>query len=310
MDNFKVIVSEFFKKHKLKIFIIIVIVIFLLLLNKFLSMYRSNQPITTKEPFALVMEPEKKIPAKLFIESESFITKFAKSCSEGKYEEAYEVLSEDCKNIVFGDVKEFIKYAKTNFPKDSRYEVIPYSRVGSTYIYQVKVFEDFLATGLTYSNYSYIDLKMAINEDKEGKKYLSVAGFMGRFDLDSVFENDYIKVEILEKTSFYNEETYNVKITNRTENDIVIKDNKNKADEILLNVGGDSRVDIALQSNLILKAFATRNVSLTFTKFFDEQSPGSSIVFSAIRVVKKGKALNYKNNDILARFSIATDIVR
>lgn len=302
--------SGFFNKHKLKIFIFTVIVIFILLLNTFLGMYKSNEPITTKEPFALVLQPETKIPAKLFVESESFITKFSKNCSEGKYEEAYEVLSDDCKNIVFGDVKEFTKYAQTNFPKDSRYEVIPYSKVGSTYVYQVKVFEDFLATGLTYSNYTYIDLKMAVNEDVEGKKHLSVAGFMGRFPIDSVFENDYIKIEILEKTSFYNEETYNLKITNRTENDIVLKDNKNKADEIILSVSGDSRPDIELRTNLMLKGFETRNLSLTFSKFFDEQSSADSIVFTAIRVVKKGKELKYKNDDILAKFSIATEIVK
>ena len=309
LDNLKIIVSEFLNKNKLKIFVATVIILIILLFNYFLRMYKSDEPITTKNSFAMVMNPETKVPSKVFIESEALIVNFANKSSEGNYEAAYNMLSPDCQADVFGTLNEFKEYAKANFPKDSRYEIIPYSKVGTTYIYQVKVFEDFLATGLTYSNYSYIDLKMAINETITGEKLLSVAGYIGKFPLNSVFENDYIRVELTQRTSFYNEETYSVIVTNRTENDIILKDYSLETPEVQLSTGGDARPEISHTDKIIISSHQTLKFNMSFARFYDENSLPGSIVFSAIRVVKKGKITNYKSNDILAKFSIAVPIV-
>lgn len=305
----KVKLSEFFNKNKLKILIVVVIIICLLLVNYFLRMYKKDEPITTKEPFATIMNPQEKFPSKMYIESEALIISFANKASNGDYDAAYNLLSNDCKREVFPIKENFIQYAKINFPKNSRYEVIPYSKVGTTYIYQVKVFEDFLATGLTYSNYSYIDLKMAINENIKGEKTLSIAGYMGQFPINSVFENDYVKIEIVHKNSFYTKETYSLKITNRTENEIIIRDFSTNNSEIQLSTGGDARPEISKDTQIYLSPFEEKGINFTFSRFFDETSIPNSIVFSNIRVVKKGKTVKYNENDILAKFSIAVDIV-
>lgn len=309
VKEIKAKVIDFFSKNKLKIFIGTVVVIFILLLNYFLRIYKTNEPITTKEPFAPVMTPNDKFPSKVYIESEALILNFANKASNGDYDAAYEYLSDDCKLDVFSVKEEFIKYVKTNFPKGSRFEVIPYSKVGTTYIYQVKVFEDFLATGLTYSDYSYIDLKIAVNEDVKGEKKLSVAGYMGRFPLNSIFENDYIRIELLERKSFYTEELYFLKVINRTENDIVLQDFLVGAPEIQLSLGGDVRKEIGNTDKIILSAYEEKELKLHFVRFFDEESIPGSIVFSAVRVIKPKKANRYKESDILAKFSIPVEVV-
>ncbi len=306
--NIKIKISEFFQKHKLKIFIVVLIIIIVLLFNYLLSIYKKEEPIVTKDPFALVLQPESKVPSKVFIESEALIVNFAEKSSKGEYEDAYNMLSDDCKTTVFGDVEEFSKYAKTNFPKDSRYEVIPYSKVGSTYIYQVKVFEDFLATGLTYSDYSFIDLKMAINESASGKKNLSVAGYIGKIPLNSFFENDYIRVEIKQKISFYSEEIYDVTVTNRTENDIVLKEFTTETPEIQLTVSGDARPELSYTEKIDLSGHQTLKLNLSFARFFDEKELPNSLVFSAVRVIKKDKSNNYNADDVLAEFSVPVPI--
>lgn len=307
-NQIKIKISEFFNKYKLQIFVVSLAVIFIFALNYFLSISKKEEIITTKDPFAFIMEPSAKVPTKLYIESENLIANFATKASNGEYEAAYEMLSNDCKNDVFGSLSEFIKYVKTNFPKNSRFEINPYSKVNSTYVYQVKVFEDFLSTGLTYSDYSYIDLKMAINENNEGEKLLSVAGYMGNFPINSVFENDYIKVEVTGKKSFYTEEIYYLTITNRTENDIILRDFSNAVSEIQLNVAGDSRDENSVIEKLLLLSYESKSVSLTFPKFFDETSKANAIGFSSIRVVKKDKTENYTEDDMIAKFSINVDV--
>lgn len=302
-------ISEFFNKNKLKILIGVVVLLIIITLNYFLRINKKNEPITTRNPFATIMEPKESFPTKLYIESEALIINFANKASKGDYEGAYDYLSTDCKSNIFPTLDEFKKYAEVNFPENSRYEVIPYSKVGTIYIYQVKVFEDFLSTGLTYSDYSYIDLKMAINEDIKGEKTLSIGGYMGTFPVNSVFENDYIKIEILQKKAFYTEEIYIVKITNRTENEIILRDFTNNSTEIQLSIPGDVRDEISKTEPIILSSYETKTILLNFPKFFDEISLSNSIVFSAIRVIKPGKTKRYNLDDILAKFSVEVEIV-
>ena len=308
--NFKVQFSEFIKKYGTRIFIVTVVVIIILLINYLLKFNKKTEPKTTKEPFAVVMKPGEKFPSKIVLESRNIINDFGDKCIEGNYEEAYNLLSVDCQSTVFGGVEEFKKYAKTNFPKGSRYEVIPYSKVGTTYIYQVKVYEDFLATGATNNGVSYIDLKMAINEDIKGNKLLSVAGFMAKIGMDSVFENDYIKVELKNRTSFYAEESYDVVFTNRTENEIVIRDFQAGDGEIVLDLGGDLRKELKHVDPIILKPFESKTTTLVFARFFDESTIPNAIIFPKVRIVREGKAKNYRNDDILASFSVSASIVK
>lgn len=311
MENkFKIQFSEFMKKYAIRILIAAVVIVILLLINYLLKFNKTAEPITSKEPFAVVMKPGEKFPSKVVLESRNLINDFGDKCVEGNYEEAYNLLSVDCQSTVFGGIEEFKKYAKTNFPKGSRYEVIPYSKVGTTYIYQVKVYEDFLATGATNNGVSYIDLKMAINEDRSGKKLLSVAGFMAKIGIDSVFENDYIKVELKDRTSFYAEESYTTVFTNRTENEIIIRDFKAGDGEIVLDLGGDLRKELKNIEPIILKPFESKTIVLAFSRFFDESTIPNAITFPKVRIIKDGKAGNYTNSDILANFSLSVSVVK
>ncbi len=309
IDNIKIKINEFFNKYKLQIFIVSIVIVFLLLFNYLLTLYDRDEVITTRDPFAYVMAPREKVPAKLHIETDALISKFANEAIEGNYRSAYDILSDDCKRDVFGSLSEFTRYAEINFPGGSRYDIIPYSKVGNTYVYQVKVYENFLSTGLTYSDYNYIDLKMAVNHGPKGEKLLSVAGYMGKFLLNSVFENDYIRIEIKQRKSFYSEELYYLSIMNRSEHDIILKDFSITNPEIQLSVSGDMREEMENIEKVIIPAFGSKELELGFAKFFDENSIANSIVFSAIRVVPKGMIENYKEDDVIAKFSVEVDIV-
>ena len=78
-----------------------------------------------------------------------------------KINEAYETLSDDIKR--------------------EKYDIQPYAKTGNDYIYQVKVFDDILETGLTNDIFSFTDTKMVI-KNKDGKIGLNIRGYIGKFN--------------------------------------------------------------------------------------------------------------------------------
>ena len=65
--------------------------------------------------------------------------------------------------------------------KGKKYDIQPYAKTGNDYIYQVKVFDNILETGLTNDIFSFTDTKMVI-KNKNGKIGLNIRGYIGKFD--------------------------------------------------------------------------------------------------------------------------------
>ena len=85
----------------------------------------------------------------------------------------------------------------------------------------------------------------------------------------------------------YETVTYEVKITNKTDNYIVIADNKQK-NEIALEFDGQKRTPTNMQLALFfVNPNSTRTQELVFTKFFDEEIDAKKLYFGAIRILKE-----------------------
>ena len=93
------------------------------------------------------------------------ISKFLEYCKNGKKEEAYNMLSNDCKSKEFNTIEQFQnKYIKDRFSKDDIFEVQPW--MGETY--KISISKDALATGEINSN-KKIDYITIIEENEEKK---------------------------------------------------------------------------------------------------------------------------------------------
>ncbi len=301
--NLRIKMIHFGKKNRRKIIIVALVIWVIIIIRNYMLV---NQPLeipepsTTFKPHTVVMDAEsqisnnnhnssmseeKQVPEKYQKPIENLIDTYFNYCNNGQYEDAYNLLTEDCKNVNYPTIEQFKGYIDEVFNhKKKIYNIQAYSIVKNKYIYNVRILDDILATGTT-DGYSYYEEKFVLTEEN-GEMKLSIAEYIGNEDVNAKVEDDYMIIEVLDKSIDYETETYNVKITNKTDNYIVISDGKQK-NEILLDLDGETRTP----KNMIISSFfIPPNTEITkdiqFTKFFDDNTEASKITFGAIRILK------------------------
>lgn len=278
-------VRNFFKKHKNKIFIVIVIWVAILIINYLLG--HQNQPQvlnTTYAPHNVVLLSDTEVPEKLQNPIEDLIDDYINKCNNKDYKGAYELLADGCKAHAFNNsLEEFTTYASSIFPEKKRYSIQNYSNIGDHYIYNLKLINDIITTGLTDESYAYYEEKIAIKQENNTLK-LYVNDYMDSKELKNVAEDDYLKIRIESKEQYYDHETYTIRVTNKTDKNAVIFDGV-VGKEIYLVSGTDQRAPSVVDRTLILIPGETKTVKVTFAKYYDESIPADHIIFNKIRIM-------------------------
>ncbi len=278
-------VRNFFKKYKNKIFIVIVIWVAILIINYLLGQKKEPQVLnTTYTPHNVVLLSDTKVPEKLQNPIEDLIEDYVNKCNNKDYKGAYALLTEDCKNHAFNNsLEEFTTYASSIFPEKKRYSIQNYSNIGNQYIYNLKLINDIITTGLTDETYAYYEEKIAIKQENDELK-LSVNDYMSSKELKNVAEDDYLKIRIETKEQYYDHETYTIRATNKTDKNVVIFDGV-AGKEMYLISGTDQRAPSVVDSKLMLIPGETKTIKATFSKYYDEQVPADHIIFNKIRIM-------------------------
>ena len=315
--NIRLIIGRYLRKNMLKIIIILVLILFgTSIYNMILNYNTQVRPIVTKDMETPVISNQK-FPSRIQEEGLKKINQFLNYVKEDKIDLAAEMLTEDAKYYSFKNKKEAIGYIIEVY-KGKKYDIKPYAKVGNDYIYQVKVFEDILETGLTNTIYSFIDTKMVI-KNENGKIGLNIRGYIGKYKSSGFYEDNNLKVNIKGKNVWVEHEDYLLEITNRTNNYLVLKDKSNNtALAASLEVGNSNRKLID-EENIILKPLETRNILLRFPKMYFADKDATAINLDSIRVIKdyneisnsnlSDEKLKQKNiSNTLAEFKIRIEI--
>ena len=286
--NLRIKIRNFFKKNKIIIMIAIGIWVLLFILNKYFENIKIEKvPLTTYDPHVSVMDSTSSVPKELQDPISNIIDEFITYCNNKEYDKAYNLLSEECRNNEYKNIADFKKYVNRRFPNKKLYCIQDYSNLNGKYIYQVKIYDDFLSTGLTDSEYKYYDEKITIEKDSNNELKLSVGKYIETTDVKSVAEDDYVKIDIKNKTVKYDSEVYHVKITNRSEYTVVIADNNIDAEEIVISLGSEYRNRAeAYLDPVILQPGESKEYDFTFTKFYDDGDTSQYMIFNAIRVME------------------------
>ena len=315
--NIRLIIGRYLRENMLKIIIILVLILFgTSIYNMILNYNTEVRPIVTKDMETPVISNQK-FPSKIQEEGLKKINQFLNYVKEDKIDLAAEMLTEDAKYYSFKNKKEAIGYIIEVY-KDKKYDIKAYAKVGNDYIYQVKVFEDILETGLTNTIYSFTDTKMII-KNENGKIGLNIRGYIGKYKSSGFYEDNNLKVNIKGKNVWVEHEDYLLEITNRTNNYLVLKDKSNNtALAASLEVGNSNRKFID-EENIILKPLETRNILLRFPKMYFADKDATAINLDSIRVIKdyneisnsnlSDEKLKQKNiSNTLAEFKIRIEI--
>lgn len=292
-------IRDFFKRNKSRITIILIIWAVIIIINLILKSIKEPKiPSTSYTPHIAIMDSSE-VPVKQQEQIEQLIEEYIGYCNNKEYENAYNLLSNECKSALYPNLEEFKKYVDNVFNEKKTYSIQNYSNVDDTYIYEVSIFEDILATGLTgKKEFSEYVEKIVIKNDN-GNLSLSIREYIGDVENYQVYEDEYLKVEVQGFEQSYETQTYKVKLTNRTEYKIVLA-NKTEKNEIMLELNNENRNMQNISDNgIMLLPYASKEIEMEFVKFFDEEDEPISIIFNAVRVLKSYSGLESKRQEEL-----------
>ncbi|MFG6319677.1 MAG: hypothetical protein K1W33_07500 [Clostridia bacterium] len=291
-------IRHWFKKYGKIVFFVFVVWSIIFIVNKFLGEYAIEPaPNTTYTPTVSVLDQSETAPSKVQIAAETMAEEYVDACNQGKYQKAFAMLSEDCKKYEFeDDVENFARHVLEKLPTPKKYSIQNYSNYDKYYIYEVKYFDDFLATGLTNSEYTYTTEKIVLTKNSKGGYDIAVGNFIGYEDINNISENEYLKIDIKNKLVRYSTETYEVVFTNRTEDIIVVADNFQES-EVALTLSNEYRGMENSNTTIVLEPGESKTFWLGFMKFADDGDKSQSILFGNIRVLEEYAGTESKKED-------------
>ena len=278
-------IKHFFKKNKKIIFVIVIVWLFIFFINQILKLYTPEPEIEdTYEPHVSVIDSSQKVPEKYQTNIEDLIEEYVTYCNNNDFDKAYNMLSKDCKEYAYPTYEDFIDHLKVVMYTPKKYSIQNYSNLDDMYIYSISYTDDFLATGLTNTDYSYTEEKMAFKENEDGQLEMSVGNFIKHENINISTENEYLKIDVKDRIVNYATEEYTIRFTNRTNYDIVISDYVEES-EITLSLsnevrGAEQHEDIVLGSN------ETKDIKIIFSKYVDDKDNSRFINFNNIRVLE------------------------
>lgn len=306
-------IMKFWKKNRKIILVVLIVWTIIFSINQFLKSQKnkSTGPSTTYTPHVSVMDNTSEVPEKLQQPIVDILDQYFNYCNNGEYENAYNLLTDDCKKEVFSSLESFEAYIKNIFGQGGKiYNIQNYSNLEDTYIYNIRILDDILANGTT-TGYGYYEEKITIIGDDKNNLKISISNFINNEEMNTFAEDDYMKIEITNKKVEYDSETYTVKITNKTEYPIVLANNLEDM-EIAINIGDQFREIYMPFGNYVIYGNTTQTRDLTFTKFCDDGKTTSQLILNAIRVLESysGNSENYEEemNNAVKLYSLTIDL--
>lgn len=290
-------IRDFYQKYKKVIFIVLIVWLVIFAINQLLkeNPNENTAPSTTYAPHTSIMNTGKSVPEKLQEPIENMVKQYFDYCNNGEYQKAYDMLSDECKQYEFISLNAFEKYIKEIFGNGGKiYNIQDFSNLDNTYIYKVRILDNILANGTT-DGYGYYEEKITIKGDKPDNLKLNIGDFINQENLLVFAEDDYLKIEILNRVINYETEVYTVKFTNKTEYPIVLANNKEGL-EIGIYIGDQTRKLNLEVANIVIPANTSQTRELEFTKFADDGKRTDTMIFNAIRVLQSysGNASTYE----------------
>lgn len=188
-----------------------------------------STPINTTRYDTVDLGTEKSVLSGNKISSEQqeqidIIDEFFKYCNEGNLKEAYNLLTEECKQEMYateqyfqeGYYKQILNAEKKNITVEN----------WNDNIYKVKISEDFLSSG-KYSTENTIQDYITVKEEDNGEYKLNVNNYIEKTYLDKEISRKDINIKVIEKNTYMDYTTYVFEITNNSVRPILMDDLEN-----------------------------------------------------------------------------------
>lgn len=153
------------------------------------------------------------------------IEQFINYCNNSQIEEAYNCLSDDCKQELFPAIEDFYnKYCKKIFEEKKSYETELWSTAGIE-TYRVKIISDIITTGKI--DKQYIEDYYSIVDNENGEKKLNIKNFIYKVELNKVNTVKNIEFNVISKKIYKEYEEFEIEVKNNSDNKVVIDTKEN-----------------------------------------------------------------------------------
>lgn len=219
---------------------------------------------------------------------------FIDYCNNNKINEAYDLLSQDCKNEMYPKVENFKNSYWDSIFSGNKKHISVDNWTGN--IYKVTYMEDALSTGV-YQQTNNIQDYITTTTDKEGKTKLNINNYIGRQDINKETESYGIKIKTIEKNTYMDYEIYTFEVTNNSDNPILLND-ANNIDCMYLEDINDLKYTAytheLTEAELKIALKETKKIKIKYYNKYSSSRKIKNIVFSKV-ILKYNAYINYQN---------------
>ena len=207
------------------------------------------------------------------------ISIFLEYCKSSKIEEAYDMISNDCKQKEYKTIEEFQeKYVKRKITKDDMCVIEKW--MSNTY--KVSIFTNPLSTGEINTN-KKIDYITIVNEDSKQK--LNINGYIGKSEINKEKIQNNIKITVLEKEIYMDYEIYKFKIKNLSDKTIKIDSLENVGTMYIQDIDYlkyNAYAHEIFEEDLEIKPEREMEISIKYANTYSDRVYINKIVFNDI----------------------------
>lgn len=215
----------------------------------------------------------------------NFIQEFVQLCMERKTSQAYNLLSDDCKNELYPKIEQFEQnYINKIFTTSNNYKLQLWLKQGNATTYQITYMNgNPLQTGNHTSDENFSDYITVISQNGENK--LNLSSLICKEEINNTVEKQGIVITVKNKTIYQEYETYEVQINNQTDKEISLC-KSNKAEDICLIDSEKREYSSALNeipsSFLKLQVGNQETINIKFKKIYTTNSTSTLLQMRSI----------------------------
>lgn len=289
---------RYFNQNRTKILLIVFIIVFLIIFVRVLNniikrnLQEENNNISniqidkdTSIPDEVIISGEE-ISEEKAIEDKQIIEGFVQACNNKDYSKAYNMLTDDCKNIVFnGTMDSFVRnYCDLIFKTSKTYKLEGWLNKTDGMTYKMTYLEDnILATGGISDGLNYTDYITITKENGENK--LSIYSFINSYNTEKIESKNNIAVKVNRKDVYMDYVVYAFDITNNSENVILLSDNSDNKQICLVDEHNSeyiSYLNEIPQFNLVINKGEQKQFAIRFAKGYSSSTNSRYIKFKNI----------------------------
>lgn len=218
------------------------------------------------------------------------IKQFVEYCNNGEIENAYNMLTDECKTLIYPTIESFTQnYYQRIFYINRMYSLENWYDDGSLYTYYIKYTEDVLASGNLNSEDNKGDYITVVETENDYR--LNISSYVGREMMNDKVNSDNIVITVNWLDMYMDYTIANLSVTNNRESDISL-DTKDGNYTMYMydtnNVKYNSFLHENSEEQLRVRNGLTNTINIKFNKMYNPERELRGVIFSNV-------VLNYED---------------